>query len=366
MTLTQEQIKLLDDTYRNPALGLLTPPALNSYFKKNGHTGFTIKNIKEYLDSLETSQTSKLNYGNYSYVAEGALEQFQIDLVYLPDSWFNNNYKYLLTVVDVFSKKADIIPLKSRDAEVVAKAFELVLEHMGIPKTIYSDQGSEFKNKEFNKILEKHKIQIIFTLSHAVFIESFNRTIKRRLMQYRKLHDSKDWIQFLKPVLDNYNNTKHSSTGIAPNDVDKKNEIQIGMKLKERAKKSHYPDLSEGDDVRIPVIHKVAKEYKQNWSNEIYKVEKDYHNGVYKVNSELYPRKELQLIKGKVIKLPEKSKQEKEAIAKKDKLGKAANNPDVKKLMDKKQIDIQEIQALQSRKSTRGKTIDFRKLVGLK
>ncbi len=40
----------------------------------------------------------------------------------------------------------------------------------------------------------------------------------------------------------------------------------------------------------------------------------DYHNGVYKVDDNLYPRKEIQLVKGNVIKLPEKSKQEQAII----------------------------------------------------
>ena len=81
MSLTEPQIKLLDKLYRNPALGLLTAPALNTYLKQQKHTGFTIKNIKEYLAALETTQVSKLHYSKVSYVAEGIREQYQIDLV---------------------------------------------------------------------------------------------------------------------------------------------------------------------------------------------------------------------------------------------------------------------------------------------
>ena len=51
---------------------------------------------------------------------------------------------------------------------------------MRTPKTIYSDQDSEFKNKTFQKVLDKHNIQILFTSSHAPFIEAFNRIIKNR------------------------------------------------------------------------------------------------------------------------------------------------------------------------------------------
>ncbi len=87
--------------------------------------------------------------GDISFVAEGRLEQFQIDLVYMNKSWFNNCFKYIFCCIDVFSKKADMIPLKDRKQTTATKAFEKILDNIGIPKTIYSDQGSEFKNNTF-------------------------------------------------------------------------------------------------------------------------------------------------------------------------------------------------------------------------
>ena len=50
----------------------------------------------------------------------------------------------MLTCVEVFSKRADAIPLKERSQVTAADAW--ILSNIGIPKTIYSDQGSEFKN----------------------------------------------------------------------------------------------------------------------------------------------------------------------------------------------------------------------------
>ncbi len=44
--------------------------------------------------------------GDISFVAEGPLEQFQIDLIYMPKSWFNNGFKNIFACIDVFSKKA--------------------------------------------------------------------------------------------------------------------------------------------------------------------------------------------------------------------------------------------------------------------
>ena len=356
MSLNESQIKIVDALYRDASKGLLTAPALNKYLKDNGQTGFTINKIKDYLGSLETTQTSKLHYSNVSYVAEHPLDQFQIDLVYMNKSWFNHNYKYLLTCIDVFSKKADVIPLKDREQSTVADAFNEILSHLGIPKTIYSDQGSEFKNATFQKLLDRHNITIIFALAHAPFIEAFNKNIKYKLVKYMELQGSMNWSEFLQPVLDAYNNTKHSATGVAPNDVNKKNEIQIAMKLRSKAKTGSYPDIDIGDSVRTPIIHKTPKGFKQQWSTELHTVQKDYHNGVYKVDGDLYPRKELQLVKGDVVKLPEKSKQQQAIINKKDKIGKAANHPAVKQLLNTKQVDEKLIEHLQESGRTKRPT----------
>jgi hypothetical protein len=95
MNLNETRIALLDQLYRDASKGLLTAPAFNTYLKQQGQKGFTIKNIKEYLDSLETTQTSKLHYSNVSYGTEHPLDQFQIDIVYMSKSWFNHNYKII-------------------------------------------------------------------------------------------------------------------------------------------------------------------------------------------------------------------------------------------------------------------------------
>ena len=83
MNLNEKQIALLDGLYRNPSLGLLNAPALDTYLKQQGEKGFTINKIKEYLSSLETTQVSKLHFSNVSYVAEHPLDQFQIDIVHM-------------------------------------------------------------------------------------------------------------------------------------------------------------------------------------------------------------------------------------------------------------------------------------------
>jgi hypothetical protein len=344
MSLTEDQIKILDPLYKDPSKGLLTAPALNKYLKDNNYKGFTVDKIKNYLNSLQTTQTSKLEYSQNSYTPEHPLDQFQIDLVYMPSSWHNSNYKYLFTCIDIFSKKGDIIPMKKKDSVTSANAFKKMLSNLGIPKTIYSDQGSEFKNAEFQSILDKHNIRIIFTLSHAPFIEVFNKTIKYKLVKYMELNGTKNWLEFLEPVLEAYNNTPHSTTKVAPNKVDKSNEGEIAKTIRMKGKVKTYEDIKVGDKVRLKVVHKVAKGFKQQWSDDLYTVDKDYHDGVYLIDGDLYPRKEIQLVQeDKLIRKPEKTPQQKAVIQRQDRIGKAANSSIVKQLMNTTQPEYEKV-----------------------
>jgi hypothetical protein len=225
---------------------------------------------------------------------------------------------------------------------------------MGIPKTIYSDQGSEFKNATFQKLLDKHNIQIIFALGHAPFVESFNKTMKNRMMKYMKLKNTDNWSKIVSPVLDAYNNSPHSTTKIAPNKINKENEIQVLMNINKRAKKGTYPKLEIGDNVRVPVIHKIKKGYKDSFSMEIHKLE-DKNRGLYTVDGSLHPRKDLQLVKGNVIKAPTKTKAQQKQRDIQDKVGKSLNNPEVKDLVGiKSKKETKEI--LESGRKTRAQT----------
>ncbi len=61
------------------------------------------------------------------------------------------------------TEKADIEPMKDKESNSTCnKAMENVFNRLGIPETIYFDEGSEFTSKIFIHLFEKHKIEIIF------------------------------------------------------------------------------------------------------------------------------------------------------------------------------------------------------------
>jgi len=340
--LTPQKEKIIEEYYKNPKYGLSSSAKLYEVLKSKGLTwnidniskGITLKNIKEWLSKQEIHQILKSRHSKYnSFVAENPLDQFQIDLIFMEKQWHNRGYRYLLSCVDVFSKRGFMIPMKTKTKKETAEAINLLFQKMGKPKSIYSDKGSEFNNSDVLDILKQHKIKIVFALNHAPFIESFNKTMKHKLYKYMNYHDTDNWTDAIDDILESYNNTPHSATKISPNKINTGNILQARMNIMKRAKIKNYPDLDVGDTVRIPVINKVAKGYKQQWTYETHKIEKNNHDGTYTVNGEFYPRKELQLIK-EVVKLPPKPIKERIAREEANKKGKADNSKAVKSIKD--------------------------------
>ena len=70
--------------------------------------------------------------------------------------------KYILTVIDVFSKYAWAVPIKDKSAASVTKAFEKIINDRIFNK-LWVDDGREFYNATFKELLDKHKIDMYST-----------------------------------------------------------------------------------------------------------------------------------------------------------------------------------------------------------
>ena len=249
----------------------------------------------------------------------------------MPKAWRNNKNMYALVCVDVFTKKADMEPMKDKESTTCNKAMEKIFDRLGIPETIYSDEGSEFTNNSFIQLLDKHKIEIIYATNHAPFVESFNRTMKRMMDRYMEANDIPSWTTIYRDLLNAYNNTKHSTTGFAPNDIKKEDIDTVRKNIKKKGKVKKYEEIKEGDSVRLQLKEKTfRKESDPRYGTELHQVELDKNDGVYIVDGVPHSRKDLQLVRGGVV-IP--SKKPTAALIKADKIGKAAYNPVLKDLM---------------------------------
>jgi len=92
-------------------------------------------------------------------------DSIQADLVFYNSSEYythNSYYKYILTIIDVFSKVAYAVPLKTKQSAEVAAAFDKVIAEMPItPRKLMVDAGTEFSgasNAIYNVIVKKYKV----------------------------------------------------------------------------------------------------------------------------------------------------------------------------------------------------------------
>jgi IS30 family transposase len=116
-------------------------------------------------------------------------QQWQADLVDMQKFEKNNNhYKYILTVIDIFSRFAWVKPLKSKRGDEVTDVFTKIFKK-NKPVNIQFDDGKEFYNKHFKELLEKNNIEWFSTYSDkkAAVVERFNITLKEKVF-YGKLN----------------------------------------------------------------------------------------------------------------------------------------------------------------------------------
>ena len=111
-------------------------------------------------------------------------------------SRWNKGIKYLLTVIDVFSKYGWIIPLKDKKAETVILAFTKIFKEGRIPKFLWTDKGSEFYNRHMKALLDKHNIKLYSTENEekSSVVERWNRTMKNKMW---KQFTAKNTTQYL-------------------------------------------------------------------------------------------------------------------------------------------------------------------------
>ena len=137
-------------------------------------------------------------------------------------SKFNKGFRFLLCVIDIFSKYAWVIPLKDKKGISIVNAFqELLLNSKRKPNKIWVDKGSEFYNNSFKKWLQDNDIVMYSTNNEgkSVAAERFIRTLKNRIYKYLTSISKNVYIDKLDDIVKEYNNTDHTSIKMKPADV---------------------------------------------------------------------------------------------------------------------------------------------------
>ena len=136
----------------------------------------------------------------------------------------DKGFKYILTVIDVYTRFCFAKPLKNKTGEVVKTAFEEIFNEWDRkPKYLFTDRGTEFYNSIIKAFLNKHKISLYSTESElkASICERMVKTLKHkmeRIITTKKiLNEPISWSEILIDIVYAYNyNDKHTFLKTTP------------------------------------------------------------------------------------------------------------------------------------------------------
>ena len=185
---------------------------------------------------------------------------------------YNDGYTFLLLVIDIFSKYGWVIPLKNKKGETVAEALKNIFEKRK-PEKLWTDKGTEFYNKDVKKLIEIYSTE---NEEKSSIVERWIRTMKEKMWKYFTDNNTYNYMNVLPELVEDYNNTVHSSIKMTPIDASKKkNELTVWRNLyPDRFKINKLtPKFSVGDEVRITKKKKVfEKGYTTRWTEEIFTI----------------------------------------------------------------------------------------------
>ena len=153
--------------------------------KKRSKFQLSRSKIKKWLQNQKSYSLNKCVHRKFKrgkVIVEGIDDQFKADLASMIDyEKSNDNYRYLLVVIDVFSRYACIEPLKNKNAETIVKAFEKILADGRKPRKLRTDASTDFTSKKISEFDEREKN---FTTSlhnekQANYVERFKKNNKK-------------------------------------------------------------------------------------------------------------------------------------------------------------------------------------------
>ena len=129
---------------------------------------------------LNIQPTKQVGGATNSYVAPRAYHEYQADLFFITEKQFlNQGYKAGLSMIDVFSKFAVVIPLKEKNGVEVMDAIFKAFTMMGRrPDILYTDDDGALQNKWVADVFKEADVQHVVA-GTAYCVERFNRTFKK-------------------------------------------------------------------------------------------------------------------------------------------------------------------------------------------
>lgn len=275
---------------------LSNPEAYTGIKPLHNKTKESIFKVKNWLSSQRTytlHKPIKRKYPTRKYKAKFLNQFWEGDLIdVVKYAKENQGYKYILTIIDIYSRYGYALPLKNKKPKTVASAFETLDKY---PIYFSSDEGNEFKGKPFADLMKSHNVKQFFRQApfKAAVCERFNRTLKTRLEKYFTFNGNHKWIDALPLIVKGYNNSYHRTIKQTPKQATLPNAKVNHEKIVQPKRKSKF---KTDDYVRVARYKGTfEKGYSVNWSEEVFIIDN--------VDTRAYPiMYEIKALDGELIK----------------------------------------------------------------
>lgn len=260
------------ELYKDPKTGL---QGLHGFAKANNIKLDDAKKALQGIEPYSLNKYTRANFPRRKVIVNHIDEIWSVDLMDCQkDEKENNGIRFLFICVDVMSKFVWVVPMKSK-ADTVEAFKEILAVSKRKPQKLWVDNGTEFYNKKFEKLMKDNHIEMYSTHTEkSVFAERFIRTLRLRFGRLADIRGNWRFIDALPEIIKLYNNTKHTTTKIAPSAVTEADESIIQQRMCNKAAPNTTPAFSVGDVVRIHMKKQTfGKEYdRERWSRQLYTV----------------------------------------------------------------------------------------------
>ena len=174
--------------------------------------------IDNCLPCARHSNGRKLAHELHNLPITGIFDRVGIDCVFgFPETI--EGYKGILVITEYLTKYPYAVPIKSKTAHEIATHLLQYISLFGPPKTILSDQGTEFVNQVVDELLKtsgvEHKVTSAYHPQTNGLTERFNQTLVQSIKKHTE-SDPSTWDKWLPYVLFAYRTKVHASTGLTP------------------------------------------------------------------------------------------------------------------------------------------------------
>lgn len=295
--LTPTQNDYLTAIYHDPSnpASFQTPRDVFDIVNQDNRHNLKFKQVQRWVSNQESYSKHKRVYKNFArnrVLVKGIDDQWDADLAQMNKfSAQNNDMKYLLCVIDIFSRFAWVVPIPDKFQTTITPAFEQILRDSGRkPDRLRTDAATDFTASAFQRMCKRNKIRHFTTSGEkqANYVERFIQTLKSRIYRYLIQKNSVRYIDDLEALVSSYNGSFHSGIQMEPAYVNAENEkiLWWQMYLPDEFFTGENPPkfkkkpflLDVGNHVRITqTLGRLSRKYDQKWTSEVFEVSERFH-----------------------------------------------------------------------------------------